>query len=73
MNIKVGTRFILNSENGMTYEYEVINVNDFREPSMRYAADVMIVETGESLPDEVFFGDDWLNNFSSQIEFIVER
>lgn len=37
---KRGDKFILHSVNGMDYKIEIINVNDYREPSMRYACDV---------------------------------
>lgn len=48
--IKVGDVFILDSENGKQYEVVVVNVNPYREPSMRYACDVYL--------DWVHVGDD---------------
>ncbi len=43
-NIKVGNRFEFNSPTptpyGKRFEIEVININDFREPSMRYGIDI---------------------------------
>lgn len=57
---KVGDKFILHSENGMDYKIIIENVNDYREPSMRYAIDV---EDGNGIhPDDVMFvGDDFLS------------
>ena len=38
--IKVGDKYILHSSNGMDYSIKVVNVNDYREPSMKYGIDV---------------------------------
>ena len=55
----VGDKYILHSENGMDYSIEIINVNDFREPSMKYGADVYDAN-GNYAGDVMFFGDDFL-------------
>ncbi len=33
MEIKVNDKYILHSKNGMDYRIEIININEFREPS----------------------------------------
>ena len=53
---KVGDKFILHSSNGMDYSIEVINVSNFREPSMKYGLEVYdgnVVYAGD-----VMFADD---------------
>ncbi len=57
---KVGDKYILHSSNGMDYDIEVINVNDYREPSMRYACEVCD-GNGVYADDFMFFGDDFLS------------
>lgn len=58
--VKVGDKYILHSSNGMDYHIEIINASDYREPSMKYGADVY---DGNSIysGDVMFFGDDFLN------------
>lgn len=56
---KVGDKFILHSANGMDYDIEVINVNDFREPSMKYGVDVHC--NGVYVGDVMFVDDALLN------------
>ena len=57
---KVGDKYILHSKNGMDYDIYIINVNEFREPDMKYGADVYD-ENGRYAGDVLFFGDDFLN------------
>ena len=57
---KVGDKYILHSSNGMNYDIEIINVNDYREPSMKYGADVYD-DNGVYAGDVMFFGDDFLS------------
>lgn len=57
---KVGDKYILHSSNGMDYNIEIINVNDCREPSMKYGADVYD-GNGVYAGDVMFFDDDFLN------------
>ena len=62
--IKVRDKFVLHSENGMDYEIEVVNVNEFREPSMKYACDIVDgngVSYWEAYKDYYFCGDDFLS------------
>lgn len=53
---KVGDRYILHSINGLDYDVEVINVNEFREPSMKYGIDVY--DCNCTYLGEVIFVDD---------------
>lgn len=57
---KVGDKYILRSSNGMSYNIEIVNVSEFREPSMKYAADVHD-GNGVYAGDAMFFGDEFLN------------
>lgn len=41
MIVNKGDVLYLDSENGMRYTIEVISVNDYREPSMKYAIDMV--------------------------------
>ena len=64
-----GDKFILHSENGKDYIIEIVNVNEYREPSLKYAADVWDGE--ENHPGDVmFFGDEFFEK--SKIEKIGE-
>ena len=56
----IGDKFIFHSSNGMNYSIEVVNVNDFREPSMKYGVD-MYDGNGVYAGDVMFFGDDFLS------------
>lgn len=58
--IRVKDRYILNSENGMKYTIEVVNVNNFREPSMQYAVDVWD-GNGVYAGDVMFVGADFFS------------
>ena len=58
--VKVGDRYILHSENGTDYDIEIVNINEFREPNMKYGADVYD-SNGVYAGDVTFFGDDFLN------------
>lgn len=58
---KVGDKYILHSVNGMDYYIEIINVNEYREPSMRYACDVCD-DNGVYVGDVRFCGEGLLKN-----------
>lgn len=58
--VKVGDKYILHSSNGMDYNIEIVNINDCREPSRKYGADVYD-GNGVYAGDVMFFGDDFLN------------
>ena len=57
---KVGDKYILHSRNGMDYNIEIINVNEFREPDMKYGADVYD-GNGVYAGDVMFFSDSFLS------------
>ena len=57
---KVGDKYILHSSNGMDYSIEVINVNNFREPSAKYGID-MYDGNGTYAGDVLFVDDEFLN------------
>jgi hypothetical protein len=69
MKIKVGDRFIFHSSAGFDNTIEIANINDFREPDMKY---VMWVTNavGEVCPDYVFQGDDFFEKYADQIEYL---
>ena len=58
--VKTGDKYILRSGNGMKYDIEIVSVNELREPSMKYAADVYD-GNGVYVGDVMFFGDDFLS------------
>ena len=57
---EVGDKYILHSNNGMDYSIEIVNVNNFREPSMKYGADIYD-GNGVYAGDVTFFGDEFLS------------
>lgn len=59
MEVKVGDKYILHSENGMDYNIEIVSVNDFRPDDSKYGADVYD-GNGIYAGDVMFFGDDFL-------------
>jgi len=56
---KVGDKYILHSTNGMDYNIEIVNVNDFREPDMKYGVDVYD-GNGTYAGDVMFVSDNFL-------------
>lgn len=58
MEINVGDKFILHDTSGYDYSFEIININDFREPSMRYAVQAYD-PYGEPCNGLYFIGDDF--------------
>lgn len=66
--INIGDKFILHSENGMDYKIEICNINDFREPSMKYAC-LVWDGNGVGADDFLFFGDEFFqkNNVEKKI------
>ena len=56
---KVGDKFILHSENG-DYYIDVVNVNNYREPDLKYAVDVCN-EDGVYADDVMFVGENFLS------------
>lgn len=53
MDIKVMDRVVITANNGQKFHGRVANINDFREPSMKYAVDVDGYDE-----DVVFVGED---------------
>ena len=58
--IKVRDKFVLHSSNGMDYDIEVVSVNDYREPSLKYGIDVYD-GNGTYAGDVMFVGEDFLS------------
>lgn len=56
---KVRDKYILHSKNGTDYYIEIMNVNDFREPDMKYGVYVHDVN-GIYADDVQFIGDKFL-------------
>jgi hypothetical protein len=56
---KVGDIYILRSEDNIGYKIKIVNVNDFREPNMKYAIDVYN-GNGMHFDDVMFVGDEFL-------------
>lgn len=56
---KVGDKYILHAADGKKYHIEVVNVNEYREPAMRYAVDVCN-EDGVYADDVMFVSDELL-------------
>ena len=66
--VKVGDRFILHSQEGHDYTMEIVNINDYREPDMKYAFDAYD-ENGNSISNDVLFcGDELLNTCERVME-----
>ena len=59
MQVKVGDKYILHSENGMDYSIKIININNFRPDNSKYGADIFD-SNGNYAGDVIFFGDDFL-------------
>lgn len=55
----VGDKFVY-SKDGIDYHIKIISVNEFREPSIKYGADICVCN-GNYADDVVFFGDDFLD------------
>ena len=59
--MKVNDEYVLHSSNGMDYKIIIVNINDYRESSMKYALDVWD-ENGVSCGEDVYFvGDDFFD------------
>ena len=71
MEIKVDDEFIFHSKNGMDYRIEIVSVNEFREPSMKYGCDIWD-GNGVYAGDVAFLGDDFFNDFKNQFERIED-
>lgn len=60
ISVKVGDKYILHSKNGMDYNIEIININNYRDPSMKYGIDVYD-KNGIYAGDVIFVDDDFLS------------
>lgn len=69
MEVKVSDKYIFHSKNGMDYRIEIVSVNEFREPSMKYGCDIWD-GNGVYAGDVAFLGDDFFNEFKNQFERI---
>lgn len=69
MEVKVGDKFIFHSANGMDYRINVISINEYREPSMRYGCDIWN-RNAVNIGDVTFVGDDFFDQFKNQFERI---
>lgn len=56
--ISIGDKYILHSENGHEYSIEVVNINDFRPPDMKYGCDVYD-DNGTYAGDVMFVGEEF--------------
>lgn len=69
-SINEGDVLYLDSENGFTYKVEVININDFREPSMKYAIDLIDcngVRYSNIYGDVMFVGQDFIDKCRKEL------
>ena len=71
MEVKVNDKYIFHSKNGMDYRIEVISVNEFRDPSMKYGCDVWD-GNGAYAGDVTFVGDDFFNEHRTQLETVED-
>ena len=71
MEIKVNDKFVFHSRNGIDYRIEVININEFREPSMKYGCDIWD-GNGTYAGDVTFVGDDFFINYKERFERIED-
>ena len=71
MKVKVGNKFIFHSKNGMDYQIEIVSINEFRDPSMKYGCDIWD-GNGTYAGDVTFVGDDFFNNYKNQFERIED-
>lgn len=69
MDIKNGDKFKFNSDNGHVYDIEIININDYREPDMKYGCDIYD-EKGTYAGDVIFIGDDFFKNNKEKLKKI---
>lgn len=58
--VEVGQKYILHSENGLDYDIEIVNINQFRPIDEIYAIDLYDCN-GTYAGDVIFVGDDFIN------------
>lgn len=62
--VSKGDVLYLDSDNGLRYQVEVLSVNDFREPSMKYAIDLVDsngARYSDCYGDITFVGQDFID------------
>lgn len=67
--MKARDRFILHSSNGKKYKCQIVNINEYREPDMKYLIDSEV--DGVEL-EEMFVGERFFTENKDKIEFIKE-
>ena len=67
---KVGDKYILYSGKDVGYYIKIVNVNDFREPNMKYAIDICN-ENGMYFDDVMFVGDEFLSKCKRVIQMTM--
>ena len=62
MTVKVNDELILHSKNGKDYLIKIININEYRDPDMKYACDLMVdgVWYTDAYGDYYFCGDEFI-------------
>ena len=58
--LEVGQKYILHSENGLDYDIEIVNINQFRPIDEIYAIDLYDCN-GTYAGDVIFVGDEFLS------------
>ena len=58
--ISIGDKYIFHSENVHDYDVNVVNINDFRPPEMKYGCDVYD-DNGTYAGDVMFFGEEFFS------------
>ncbi len=66
-NIQVGDVYILHSEDGNDYEIRLFNINECREPSMKYAVD-WFYNNKPVNKDVIFIGDEFFIKNINKLE-----
>lgn len=59
IEVKENDRFILHSTDGNDYKIIIVSINEFREPSMKYALDVYNMKGKPINDDAVFVGEEF--------------
>ena len=71
MEIRINDTFLFHSSNVMDFKIRIVNINNYREPSEKYACDVWD-EYGTYAGDVMFFGDDFFETNKDKIEKVEE-
>ena len=74
MVVNVGDKFEFRSSDKTLYYIDVVNINTFREPDLRYAVDVYI--NGEVVNDNgdvTFLPENFFNKYEKELRRITEK